>query len=50
MRALIFAYGSNMCLGRFLDYKVHPEAAGERARLDGYAFRFNKPSTDGSGS
>lgn len=36
-------------LGRFLDYKVHPEASGEPARLDGYALRFNKRSKDGSG-
>src|SRR5258708_14391026 len=49
MSAWIFAYGSNMCLGRFLDYNVHPEAPGERARLDGYALRFNKRSTDESG-
>lgn len=49
MSAWIFAYGSNMCLGRFLDYNVHPEAVGERARLDGYVLRFNKRSTDESG-
>ncbi len=49
MSAWIFAYGSNMCLGRFLDYNVHPEAPGERARLDGYVLRFNKRSTDESG-
>src|ERR1051325_737992 len=49
MSARIFAYGSNMCLGRFLAYKVHPEVPGERARLDGYALRFNKPSADHSG-
>lgn len=49
MSAWIFVYGSNMCLGRFLDYNVHPEAPGERARLDGYVLRFNKRSTDESG-
>jgi cation transport regulator ChaC len=49
MSAWIFAYGSNMCLGRFLDYNVHAEAPGERARLEGYVLRFNKRSTDESG-
>jgi len=49
MSAWIFAYGSNMCLGRFPDYNVHPEAPGQRARLDGYVLRFNKRSTDESG-
>lgn len=49
MSARIFTYGSNMCLGRFLNYNVHPEAPGERARLDGYVLRFNKWSTDQSG-
>src|SRR5712692_10518012 len=49
MSELVFAYGSNMCLGRFLDYKVHPEAPGQTAQLQGYSLRFNKSSDDGSG-
>src|ERR1035437_1226762 len=49
MSELIFAYGSNMCLGRFLDYMVHPEGPGEAAELQEYSLRFNKRSDDGSG-
>jgi cation transport regulator ChaC len=49
MSQRVFAYGSNMCLGRFLAYGVHPQQPGEAARLDGYSLRFNKRSTDGSG-
>jgi hypothetical protein len=49
MSERIFAYGSNMCLGRFLEYQVHPEAPGVSAQLQGYSLRFNKRSSDGSG-
>lgn len=42
MSALIFAYGSNMCLGRLLDYGVHPEGPGQPAELRGYVLRLNK--------
>jgi hypothetical protein len=45
----IFAYGSNMCSGRFRTYRVHPEGAGRIALLTGYRLLFNKESTDGSG-
>jgi hypothetical protein len=49
MSEQIFAYGSNMCSGRFRDYGVHPEGAGPGALLVGYRLLFNKQSTDGSG-
>lgn len=42
MSELIFAYGSNMCRGRFLDYNVHPEGPGQPAELRGYVLRLNK--------
>jgi hypothetical protein len=46
----IFAYGSDMCLGRFLEYGVHPQAPGAPGRLPGYSLRFSKRSSDdGSG-
>lgn len=45
----IFAYGSNMCSGRFRDYHVHCEGTGRSAVLTGYRLLFNKQSTDGSG-
>ena len=45
----VFAYGSNMCSGRFRAYEVHPEGAGRSAVLRGYRLLFNKRSTDGSG-
>jgi gamma-glutamylcyclotransferase len=45
----VFAYGSNMCSGRFRAYRVHPEGAGRGALLTGYRLLFNKESTDGSG-
>jgi gamma-glutamylcyclotransferase len=45
----VFAYGSNMCLGRFRAYRVRPEGAGRGAVLTGYRLMFNKESTDGSG-
>jgi hypothetical protein len=49
MKRWIFAYGSNMCLGRLRKYTVMPEDPGIPYRLDGYVLRFNKGSTDGSG-
>jgi gamma-glutamylcyclotransferase len=45
----VFAYGSNMCSGRFRDYGVTPENDGEKALLPGFRLVFNKKSTDGSG-
>ena len=48
MSELVFAYGSNMCSGRFRDYGVSPTDA-RAARLHGYRLVFNKPSADGSG-
>lgn len=45
----VFAYGSNMCSGRFRDYNIHPEGAGRSAFLAGYRLLFNKPSRDNSG-
>lgn len=45
----VFAYGSNMCSGRFRAYRVHPEGAGRSAVLTGYRLLFNKESMDGSG-
>ncbi|HXG70824.1 MAG TPA: gamma-glutamylcyclotransferase family protein [Gemmatimonadaceae bacterium] len=49
MSELVFAFGSNMCSGRFRDYGVSPEGAGKLALLSGYGLRFTKPSVDGSG-
>jgi cation transport regulator ChaC len=40
----VFAYGSNMCSGRFRDYKISPEDEGRAALLRGYRLRFNKLS------
>jgi gamma-glutamylcyclotransferase len=45
----VFAFGSNMCSGRFRAYGVHPEGAGRTALLPGYRLLFNKESMDGSG-
>jgi cation transport regulator ChaC len=42
MSETIFAYGSNMCRGRLLDYNVHPEGPGRPAELRGYVLRLNK--------
>jgi hypothetical protein len=42
LREEIFAYGSNMCRGRLLDYKVHPEGPGRPAALRHYVLRLNK--------
>jgi gamma-glutamylcyclotransferase (GGCT)/AIG2-like uncharacterized protein YtfP len=49
MSHIVFAYGSNMCSGRFRDYRMHPQGAGHAALLAGYRLVFNKPSNDGSG-
>ena len=49
MSTYVFAYGSNMCSGRFRDYGVSPERPGVAAVLSGYELRFNKRSQDGSG-
>lgn len=49
MSHIVFAYGSNMCSGRFRDYRMHPEGAGRSGLLIGYRLVFNKPSTDDSG-
>src|SRR6267142_1823335 len=50
LTARVFAYGSNMCSGRFLDYGVHPLGPGIAAVLRGHRLCFNKRSTkDGSG-
>ncbi len=49
MSHVVFAYGSNMCSGRFRDYRMHPEGDGRSALLTGYRLAFNKASTDGSG-
>lgn len=46
----VFAYGSNMCSGRFRDYGVLPEGKGRAALLADYRLLFNKKSKkDGSG-
>ena len=46
----VFAYGSNMCSGRFRDYGVVPEEIGCSVLLQNYHLRFNKRSRrDGSG-
>lgn len=44
MSELVFTYGSNMCSGRFRDYKVSPENEGRAALLREYRLRFNKLS------
>jgi hypothetical protein len=49
MSEQIFAYGSNMCSGRFRDHKVRPEGAGRSALPVGYRLVFSKLSIDGSG-
>jgi hypothetical protein len=46
MSQRVFAYGSNMCSGRFRDYKVSPEGPGRPAALPGHRLQFNKKSTD----
>lgn len=49
MSEKVFAYGSNMCSGRFRDYSVVPEGHGRAALLRDYRLCFNKKSKDGSG-
>jgi gamma-glutamylcyclotransferase (GGCT)/AIG2-like uncharacterized protein YtfP len=44
----VFAYGSNMCSGRFRHYRVNPQGEGLSAVLSDYRLRFNKLSKDGS--
>jgi cation transport regulator ChaC len=48
MKLYYFAYGSNMCTGR-LRIRVPSARPLFVARLRGYALRFHKRSTDGSG-
>ena len=45
----VFAFGSNMCSGRFRDYSVAPEGVGRPVLLRDYRLCFNKKSRDGSG-
>ncbi|MBI2999220.1 MAG: gamma-glutamylcyclotransferase [Deltaproteobacteria bacterium] len=45
MSEKVFAYGSNMCSGRFRAYSVSPEGPGKPAFLRGYRLCFNKRST-----
>jgi gamma-glutamylcyclotransferase len=49
MTSFVFAYGSNMCSGRFREYKVTALGPGRAALLEGFTLKFNKRSTDGSG-
>ena len=49
MTSFVFAYGSNMCSGRFRNYKVTPLGRGRSALLEDFILNFNKRSTDGSG-
>ncbi len=49
MSEMVFAFGSNMCSGRFRDYSVVPEGGGRAALLQDYRLCFNKRSRDGSG-
>src|SRR5271155_4290486 len=50
MSEMVFAYGSNMCSGRFRDYGIEPIGRGRAVSLDGYRLVFNKLSKkDGSG-
>jgi hypothetical protein len=46
MSQQVFAFGSNMCSGRFRAYGVSPEGAGHAAVLPGHRLLFNKKSTD----
>ena len=45
----VFAFGSNMCSGRFRHYRIHPEGEGRAGLLSEYRLLFNKGSDDGSG-
>ena len=50
MNEMVFAYGSNMCSGRFRDYGLEPIGRGRATSLDGYLLDFSKLSKkDGSG-
>lgn len=42
----IFAFGSNMCSGRFRAYEVAPLGPGRPAVLSSYRLEFNKKSTE----
>ena len=44
MNEHVFAYGSNMCSGRFRDYGVHPRDGECAVLLADYRLRFNKLS------
>lgn len=44
MSEMVFAYGSNMCSGRFREYGLEPIGRGQLASLDGYLLSFNKLS------
>jgi gamma-glutamylcyclotransferase len=46
---MVFAYGSNMCSGRFRAYGLEPIGHGHAVLLDGYRLDFSKLSKDGSG-
>jgi hypothetical protein len=46
MSQQVFAFGSNMCSGRFRAYGVSPEGTGRAAVLPGHHLLFNKKSTD----
>jgi hypothetical protein len=45
----VFAYGSNMCSGRFRAYRIQPEQTGRAAVLSGYRLVFDNESIDRSG-
>lgn len=49
MTSFVFAYGSNMCSGRFRNYNVTPLGRWQSALLEDFILNFNKRSTDGSG-
>ena len=49
MSDMVFAYGSNMCSGRFRAYGIKPVGWGRAALLDRYCLDFSKMSKDGSG-
>lgn len=46
MSEQVFAFGSNMCSGRFRAYGVSPEGTGCAAVLPSHRLLFNKKSTD----
>ena len=46
MSEQIFAFGSNMCSGRFRAYGVSPQGPGRAALLPDHRLQFNKKSTD----